>query len=173
MLVKHVWFWCEAKSVWKLSYFCREDGKFCRCVYRMRRSAPNSYYTLSSYFSGDIRQWFPEEFRGFAFLLLCLGVSWTLVEVDGQVLGSGFSAVSGRDWTKQFTMTRLAHYHSPTTVQEKSLKQSFVHFCLILVILELYQCFMRGDERNLLACHPDFRWLFWTTKKCAHYIEMT
>ena len=54
------------------------------------------------------------------------------MEVDGQVLGSGFTAVSGRDWTKQFTMTRLAHCHSPTTVQDKSLKQSFVHFCLFL-----------------------------------------
>ena len=55
------------------------------------------------------------------------------MEVGGKVLGrTGFSAVSGRDWAKKFTMARLAHYRSPAMVQDKSLKQSFVHFCLFL-----------------------------------------
>ena len=63
-------------------------------------------------------------------------------------LGSGFSAVSGRDWAKQFTISRLAHYSSSVMIKDKSLKQSFVHFCRVLMILWLYQRFVWGDKGN-------------------------
>ena len=81
----------RARSVWNIALFAKQGEIFVRYVARMGGSAHNSHCALSFFLSVDIRQWFTGKYRGFTAVLLCLGVSWMLVEVDGQIFSGVFS----------------------------------------------------------------------------------
>ena len=121
----------QAMSVLKKNIFCDVGGNFYGHVDRTEASVHISRCTLSSFFRVDISGWFAEEFRKFAVILLCSGVSWMLVEVDVQNVRGGISVVMSFDRAKWFTIADLAHWHSLAMVWQISwskLSWSFVLF---------------------------------------------
>ena len=94
------------------------------------------------------------------------------MEVDGQVLGSGFSARIGERLGKTIHNGQFSTLPQPCYGTRQIVEAKFRASLPCLGDSGAISIFRAWQERNLLAYQPDFRWWFRTTKRYTHYIEM-